>query len=123
MEKQQKSRIEKSKPIRIPIKSLKKLEKVGKGNPRYGVERVLEIYELAEKDSVKLLENELDKFADLVKTFLPGNHFEHYIESDMPRFLMCFIRTGRVDPNILWSKRKEKPIDEFQEKEVGKDGE
>lgn len=102
-------------PKRIPARHLKKLEKIGNGNWRDGLSEVLNIYELVTRDPKILLEKEISHFSNLVKAFASENHFEHYIDSNLPAVLVRFIRTGRVDDSIL-NKRFEKPIDKFEKK-------
>ena len=97
---------------RIPEKHLKKLEKIGKGNWRDGLSEVLNIYELIMRDPRVLLEKEVVHFSNLVKAFASDNHFEHYVDSNLPAVLVRFVRTGQVDGSIL-NKRHEKPIEEF----------
>lgn len=101
---------------RIPIRHLMKLEKIGNGNWRDGLSEVLNIYELIMRDPKILLEKEVSHFSSLVKAFASDNHFEHYVDSNLPAVLIRFIRTGRVDGSIMHT-RLEKPIDEFEEKE------
>jgi len=116
MEKQQKNKKEPSTTTRIPNNLFDKYQKIGEGNVRSGMEKTMNIYEFVEKDPSILLERELDHFSNLVKAFLPDNHYKHYVESRIPAFLVRFIRTGHIDINFLKKVREESSIEEFEEK-------
>lgn len=109
--------IPKTKACRIPLDQLKKLEKVGGGYWRRGLTITLSTYEKFERDPSEVLIREIDLFGSLVHSHLPENHLEHYVESGLPMLLRKFAKTGQVDKDILWSKRPEKAIDSFKEKE------
>lgn len=109
---QQKNR--KYPPKRIPDRIMEQLERIGNGNWRHGLDKVLNTYELIERDPSIILNKELEQFGNLIQVFSPENHFEHYMESNLPAMLRIFIKTGRIDPSIL-NKRAEKALDKFEE--------
>jgi len=104
---------------RIPERYLLKLKKIGDGNWRHGLDKVLDTYEIVIRDPRIILRKELENFGNIIKTFADENHYQHYIDSGMPVLLRGFVETGNVKPTVLFRKRQEKPIDEFQKKEEG----
>ena len=103
-------------PKRIPQNQLEKLAKIGDGNWRQGLTKVLNIWDETRRDPTRLLQNELEHFGDLVRAFASDNHYQHYIDSNLSAMLLKFIGTGRVDHTIL-NKRPEKTIDKFSKDE------
>ena len=99
---------------RISSHAMKQLERIGEGNWKHGLDKAINTYELLERDPSLILHKELEQFGNLVQAFLPENHFEHYVDSNLPALLRIFIKTGRIDPSIL-NKRAEKALDKFEE--------
>jgi len=98
---------------RIPEKTIRKLEFIGEGNWRHGLDKVLNIYDMVERDPAIILNKELEHFGNLFHTFLPENHYEHYLNSNLSALLRVFIKTGRLDVSIL-NSRIEKTLDNFE---------
>jgi len=117
MERKEKNKNCKYPPKRIPMDQLQKIEKIGGGNWRRGLTILIAEHERLERDPTVILGKELDYFGNLVKAHLTDNHYEHYIESGLPRFLRCFIKTGKVNKELLYPGRREKSFDKFKDEE------
>jgi len=105
---------EKSIPMRIPIKLLKKIEKRGNGDFRAGLFHMDTVCEVVENDPVIILQKGLENYGNLIKAFASENHYQHYLNSNLPAMLNKFNKTGLVDNRIL-NSRLEKPISKFLE--------
>jgi len=112
--------VEKSIPKRIPNKVLKKIEKRGNGDFRAGLYKMDSICDLVERDPSILLQKELEHFGGLIQAFASENHYEHYQKGNVASFLLKFIKTGRLDTNMI-NNRVEKPISSFEEDDKEKD--
>lgn len=98
---------------RIPMKQLRKLEQIGEGNWRDGLTKAISIYETIEPSRILL--EDIDRLSEHAKELLSENHFEHFIESGVPRLLVAWVKSGKVNPAAL--KPPNKALDEFQKKE------
>jgi hypothetical protein len=100
---------------RIPLKYLKKLEKIGGGEWRRGLEKVINIFDIVERDPSIVLQKEFDFYTSLIKAVSSENHYEHFVDSGIPAVHFNFHKTGYVNSKYL-KKRQEKPIDDFDKK-------
>ena len=116
---------EKSPPKRIPKNLLEKIEKRGGGKGRFreGLYKMDTICEMVEKDPSLVLQNKLEEYIGAINAFASENHYEHFIESGISAVLYRFNKTGRIDKNLLFLKRPEKSIDDFEEKKDQKEEE
>ena len=104
---------------RISGHAMEQLTRIGGGNWKQGLDKAINTYELLERDPSLILYKEIEQFGNLIQAFSSENHFEHYMDSNLPAMLRTFIKTGRIDPSIL-NKRAEKALDKFEETKVAR---
>jgi len=102
----------KSETVRVPLNQKNKIKQIGDGNFRQGVSKLLGIYEMIQNDPTILLQKELDHFGNMVKAFANDNHYQHYLDSNMPAVLLKFVKTGRIDHKMI-NNRPEEKLDRF----------
>ena len=95
-------------------------ENITKNGFRAGLDELIAIHKLINRDPKILLQKELEHFGGLLQAFLPENHYEHYIESNLPAVINKLINKGIVDSSIL-NARIEKTLDRFSEKKDDKE--
>jgi len=104
--------------IRITSEQKNRLKTIGKGNHRHGLAEILGIYDLIRRDPSIILQKKLEEYTSCIQIFASENHYEHFVESGLPAVLHRFNKTGIVDKNLFTTKRQEKPIDDFENKEA-----
>ena len=115
----QKQQKNKSESTRIPIYQKNYIKKIGNGNFRHGLAKLINTFEIVNRDPSILLLKELEHFSGMIKAFSPENHFDHYLKSNLPAVMRKFVMTGVVDGAIL-NGRVEKPIENFNKNQEEK---
>jgi len=112
MEKDDKIKNKKYPPKRIPTNQLKKLEKIGEGDWRIGLTKLITTYENLMTNPEQLLMKDCDALMAHVRLYCTDNHWNHI--DNFPAVFRKFLKTGYFDFSIMSDKRHEKPIDEFE---------
>lgn len=113
-----KKKDEKSIPKRIPINLIRKIEKRGGGDFRAGLYHMDAKCDILDRDPSILMEKKLEEFVQTIQACASENHYEHYMQSNLSAVLFKFIKTGRVDTEIL-NTRIEKPLSKFEDDNNG----
>ena len=115
MERKKNTKKEISNPMRIPTYQKNKLKKIGEGNPREGLTKVLGIYDQLMANPEQILMKDVDTLMNHLKLHYSDNHYSHF--DNFPAVFRMFLKRGVPDFSIMTNKRVEKPIDDFKEKE------
>ena len=91
-----------SNPMRVPTYQKVKLKKIGEGNPREGLTKVLGIYDQLMANPEQILMRDVDTLMSHLKLHYPDNHYDHF--NNFPAFFMSFLKSGV--PDVKYFKKE-----------------
>lgn len=100
---------------RIPRNEYFYIEKCGEGNFRSGLSQIIGQHKSLMRDPRQILLDDIATLSDHARTLLSENHYEHFVESRVPAFLVRWVQTGKVDASFL--KAPNKDLDSFTEED------
>ena len=96
---------------RIPIYVDRYISSQANGDFKSGLSQIVGWHKALMKDPKQVLMNDIESLVEHARELLPENHFEHFVNSQVPHLLVGWVKTGRVDPSLL--RAPNKSIDEF----------
>jgi len=102
-----------SSPMRIPFYQKNKLKKIGQGNPREGLTKVLGVYDTLMANPERILMKDVDTLMNHLKLHYSDNHYSHF--DNFPAVFRMFLKRGSPDFSIMTGKRSEKSLDEYED--------
>ena len=117
----------KSVVINLPIELVKEIIKIGNNsnpinikksspeNLRKGIYEAIGAWKTLNRDPKKLLFSDINVLHDHIRVSGLENHYRHFEKCCVTDFLVNWVKTGKVNPNIL--KAPNKDLDDFKEEE------